>query len=336
MRRCLFRFCVSTTTTTPTISSNTINNTSDDTTTPPVFADRARLAFSNAKWRDLTIKEPFLLDDAETSDVMSSLHGWTHDAEAKVLKKEFELGDVAGLYEWFGRCLKYVHMRTTVNPKIVWFYTSATVTFALDQHNDGDGRAAIRSDQAQVAAFMDDTEREYSMRRNTSKGVGFTGIVWPDETRKAVADATDSFKQMYHQDKNRRESFINSNITQWTQRSDYLVRRYSREKIEFRQTMTFDDMLKSSPARRRRKERIQMRIKEQNQAAVEEEVRRARAEEQMNEDENAEQDSDPIMDVWAGVPREKREFLQAEFPGDHDVRAYRQGLSPMATGRTLY
>ncbi len=103
-------------------------------------------------------------------------------------------------------------------------------------------------------------------------------------------------------DKKSRNDFNQDIFLQWYHRADYLVSRKSREKKEFRNTLTLDQMMQSAAKRRRRKE-----------ARTAKEVAAAKPQPKRVSPAGDEDEEDDISNYAADMlPRELREQLERD------------------------
>jgi len=279
-------------------------------------------------WRTLG-KPKYRLCHTELSHFLGSVQGWKMNDDASTLSKEFHLGDYGPVCDWMGRSLRfcYHHYAEEPPPSLKWFFYTVTVSFSSED--------LLNNKQAQIAAFLNDTEIHYATKRNTSDGMSVSGIEWPavilEDTGRHSAE---HFKLLYPRGEcngiARRDEFLNTSMAQWYQRADYLVKRYSRDKDQQRQQpsqMTLDEMIKGADGRKRRKERREKRSQEMTAQQEEEEERRL-------EEQRLEQ---ALEDPTSVLPRETREKLMEAQKDDgfQDVRRERQGHSPLLSGRSL-
>lgn len=209
------------------------------------------------------------------------------------LVKQFHFGEFAQMYQWVGRCAG-LGARLGCHPTFEWFYLGIVV------------RLPVSPEGETLALYMNDGEATRAMRRNTTTGTGSGFCNWDaDVTAALESETTENFCWLLTKDKRQLNAFIQETYMQWFHRADYLVFRKSRQKKDFRDNLTLEQVMADSMQRKRRLER-----------------RDARAKEHAARPKTADGEDAPfVADV---LPREVREQMDAEHDGMEDAR-FRSG-----------
>jgi hypothetical protein len=197
------------------------------------------------------------VDTSMSADERSAIDNATHAI------KTFEMGDYGGMYHWFGSVMgaaKELH----VTPRVDMFFTEVTLTFPLTEA----GR--------RLALYANLQEYEKASRRNFSDGLGGgelgeAAVGIPSHVLRRIEDRADTtFCWVLKQDKVQRDIFMSEIFLQWFHRADYLMRRKGKEKKEYRENMTLEQVLKSASQNRRRRT-----MKREEREKLREEARKA-------------------------------------------------------------
>lgn len=184
-------------------------------------------------------------------------------------------------------------------PIVEWFYAELTVTLPPTKE------AEI------IASYMNDQERlRCGLRNHSLGGAKTSGICWSAELVKRVQErSARDFCWLLTEDQRRTEKFLQETYVQWHHRADYLVTRMSREKKEFRQDITLQQVIMQGQERKRRMQRRKVRDSERK--------------------ENIEKGRESEWDTFTHdvLPRELREALDRESDGMEDVRLSRAGTA---------
>jgi hypothetical protein len=191
-------------------------------------------------------------------------------------------------------------------PKVEWFY--AELTFTLPPTPAAE----------KLALFINDQERLRCGLRNQSKGTSVSGMLWsPELTARVQTISEEDFCWCLTEDRNRTQQFLQDTMLQWHNRADYLVARKSREKKEFRQDITLNQVIQEGQERKRRMQQRKMKEVEKTELTKEK---------KLSEWDNF------VADV---LPREVRESLDRESDGMEDVRFSRNGSTTAGYGRSM-
>jgi hypothetical protein len=172
-------------------------------------------------------------------------HGNTERQEISAMIKTFELGDFGAFYHWFGAVAGLAH-ELGVTPKFDLFFTEVAITVPL---TEAGRRLAVYSNQQEI---------QKGLRKNFSEGLG-TGdtqrsLALPKEVLDRVESRADTtFCWCLKQDKISRDTFMSEIFLQWYHRADYLMKRKSKGKKEYRENLTLEEVLKSASQNRRRR-----------------------------------------------------------------------------------
>lgn len=212
--------------------------------------------------------------------------------------KMFDFLDHGAQYTFLGQAMALAEELNCI-PKLEWFFTELFFTLPP-------------TPQAEILAnYMNDQERLKCGLRNHSKGGTSTSTIgWSRELSKRVESrARQDFCWLLTEDQRKTEKFLQETYVQWHHRADYLVSRKSREKREFRQDLTLQQVIQQGQERKRRMQRRRTR-----EATHEENLRSGKETEWDNF----------THDV---LPRELREALDRESDGMEDVRLSRAGTA---------
>ncbi|RNF11148.1 uncharacterized protein Tco025E_06683 [Trypanosoma conorhini] len=213
---------------------------------------------------------------------------------------------VAKLFSFLNHGAQYAFLGQTMAlaeevhciPRLEWFYTELYFTLPPTPAAE------------LLACYMNDQERLRCGLRNQSPGTSASGIQWSAELHRRVEQrATEDFCWLLTADQRKTEKFLQETYVQWHHRADYLVTRKSREKKEFRQDLTLQQVIQEGQERKRRMQRRRSRVEEQQK-----EIASGKATEWDNF----------THDV---LPRELREALDRESDGMEDVRLSRAGTA---------
>lgn len=220
---------------------------------------------------------------------------------AAVMVKDFYFGEFGQAYRWMGRCTGLAE-RLQCHPELEWFYLGIKATVPCSAGGEA------------LALFMNDTEISTGMKRNTTVGTGSGTVVWDTPLMESLeAECNDTFSWLLTTDRKQLTDFIQEVYLQWYHRADYLVHRKSRQRKDFRQNLTFDQLMQEAGKRKRRLERRDARLKDNEKRTG--------------------PDGEPAPIVTDVLPRELREQLDREHDGMEDVRMAR-GVGNLSTFRS--
>jgi hypothetical protein len=159
--------------------------------------------------------------------------------------KCFNIGEFAHVYSWLGKAAALAEELDTF-PLLDWFYSEVTVTMPLSP------RGLL------IAKYMNEQELLFGTKKNFSSGTDIFeegSQLLDDEAMcdKLASRSRHSFCWILNGQERMSSDFNSEIYLQWYHRADFLVKRRSREKKEFRLNMTLEQILKSSSQQRRRR-----------------------------------------------------------------------------------
>eukprot|EP00796_Vickermania_ingenoplastis_P007998 gene7998-5558_t len=184
-------------------------------------------------------------------------------------------------------------------PLVEWFYSQLTITLPPTPAAEA------------IACYMNDQERlRCGLRNHSLGGTSSSDMLWsPELSRRVQERSTRDFCWVLTDDQRKTEKFLQETYVQWHHRADYLVSRKSREKREFRENITLQQVIMEGQERKRR-----MTRRREKAAVREAEIRSGKTTEW-----------DTLThDV---LPRELREALDRDSDGMEDVRLSRAGTA---------
>ncbi|EKF39552.1 hypothetical protein MOQ_000220 [Trypanosoma cruzi marinkellei] len=258
--------------------------------------------------RRLFLASPSLSSSSPTALVPSTWKtapsGW-YLVPHSTVEAQRELS-VAKLFSFLNHGAQYAFLGQTMAlaeeinciPRLEWFYTE--LYFLLPPTPTAE----------LLACYMNDQERLRCGLRNHTCATSASGIQWSEELHRRVEErAMEDFCWVMTADQRKTEKFLQETYIQWHHRADYLVTRKSREKKEFRQDLTLQQVIQEGQERKRRMQQRRLRT-EQRQ----EDIASGKATKWDNF----------THDV---LPRDIREALDREGDGMEDVRLSRVGTA---------
>lgn len=214
------------------------------------------------------------------------------------VSKMFDFLDHGAQYTFLGQVMALAEELKCI-PRLEWFFTELRFTLPPT------AEAEI------LANYMNDQERlKCGLRNHSTGGTSTSAMTWSAELAARVESrAREDFCWLLTEDQRKTERFLQQTYVQWHHRADYLVSRKSREKREFRQDLTLQQVIQQGQERKRRMQR--RRSREEDKA----ESIKAGKETQWD---------NFTHDV---LPRELREALDRESDGMEDVRLSRAGTA---------
>ena len=139
---------------------------------------------------------------------------------------------------------------------------TATSVFGVKNKLDGAGSTSFdvaSPSSSEITADTDTTlprpsDQDHHHRQPVGVTPSSSSVLPADMSSRVKQKADETFCWCLVQDKKRRDTFAQDTFLQWMHRADYLVSRKSRQKKEFRNNLTLDQLLKDATTKRKRRQ----------------------------------------------------------------------------------